>query len=224
MSTNSDNILISDTKTKINDSIKMMLKYWYTKCKVYYKCHKESSIRYDNLHKYMGIPSILVGVFNTSAIFSNLSSTNQSLLLVNGSASFVATILVALQNYYDFGKLAATHLKLASRYHKITSTIEKILMYETVTNITEIDSKILENIINQMEYLIEDSPTIPDGIWNKYKGELKDIISSILSKENIIKEFINNPSVKDVNINSKDSISEDNNAIEIIYDNTTKPK
>ena len=220
-SNNSDNFLISDTKTKINESTKMVLKYWYTKCRVYYKCHKDTAIRYDKLHKYMGIPAIAVGIFNTTSIFANFMTENSPLLIINGTSSFIATILVAMQNYYDFGKLANTHLKLANGYHKITTTIEKILMYEKLTNITEIHSKTIDNIMTQMEYLIEDSPPIPDIIWNKYKGELKSVINTILSNENINKELMTNSSLKNSLSNEKDS-PEDNqkNTIEIVYDNT----
>ena len=129
-----------------------------------------------------------------------------------------------MQNYYDFGKLANTHLKLANGYHKITTTIEKILMYEKLTNITEIHSKTIDNIMTQMEYLIEDSPPIPDMIWNKYKGELKNVINVILSNENIKKELMNSSSLNNSINDDKESIEEnekhEKNTIEIVYDNT----
>ena len=213
---NSDNFLISDTKTKISESTKMVLKYWYTKCRVYYKCHKDKAIRYDKLHKYMGIPTIIVGIFNTTSIFANFKADNTPLLLINGTASFIATILVTMQNYYDFGKLANTHLKLANGYHKITTTIEKILMYERLTNITEVHSKTIDNIMTQMEYLIEDSPPIPDMIWNKYKGDLKTVINGILSNANIAKELMTNSSINE----DKENEENEKNTIEIVYDNS----
>jgi hypothetical protein len=242
MENNSDNFTISEknTKTILNESTRLVLKYWYTKCKVYYKCHKESSIYYDKLNRFMGIPSILVGIFNTTTIFSNLSSTNETLLITNGVASCISTLLVAMQNYYDFGKLATSHLKLANGYNKITATIEKILMFEKLTNINEINSKTIDNIINQMEYLVEDSQPIPDNIWNKNKPQLKNIINIILNNENIFNELTNNSSSSQVTIMSppilhpfslnipnnkeipKESPKENNreNNIEIVYDNT----
>jgi len=240
MENNSDNFIISDknTKTKLNESTRLVLKYWYTKCKVYYKCHKESSIYYDKLNRFMGVPSILVGIFNTTTIFSNLSASNEPLLISNGVASCVATLLVAMQNYYDYGKLATIHLKLANGYHKITATIEKILMFEKLTNINEINTKTLDNIINQMEYLVEDSQPIPDNIWNKNKVQLKNIINIILNNENIFNELTNNSSSTPVTLmtqpilhqntfnsvnNNKESPDEnnkENNNIEIVYDNT----
>ena len=213
---NSDNFLISDTKTKISESTKMVLKYWYTKCRVYYKCHKDTAIRYDKLHKYMGIPTIIVGIFNTTSIYANYKADNTPLLLINGTASFIATILVTMQNYYDFGKLANTHLKLANGYHKITTTIEKILMYERLTNITEVHSKTIDNIMTQMEYLIEDSPPIPDMIWNKYKGDLKTVINGILSNAIIAKELMTNSSINE----DKENEENEKNTIEIVYDNS----
>jgi hypothetical protein len=169
----------------------------------------------------MGIPTIVVGIFNTTSIFANFTAENTPLLIINGTASFIATVLVTMQNYYDFGKLANIHLKLANGYHKITTTIEKILMYEKLTNLTEIHSKTIDNIMNQMEYLIEDSPPIPDMIWNKYKGELKNVINIILSNDNITKELMTNSSTKNSVNDDKESLEEnEKNTIEIVYDNS----
>ena len=152
MATNTENLFGTDQKTKINEATKLILKYWYTKCKVYYKCHKASSLYYDRLNKYMGIPTILISIFNTTTIFSNYVKENQPLLIVNGTASFLATILSTMQNYFDLSKLAITHQKLSNGYSKITHTIEKILMLEKITGNDEISSRVIDNIMNQMEY------------------------------------------------------------------------
>ena len=207
----SESIFGYEGKTKINDATRLILKYWYSKCKVYYKCHKESSAYYDSINKYIGVPSILMGVFNTTTLFSNYTALNQTLILVNGTASFIATALTTLQNYFELGKLANTHNKLANGYSKVTHIIEKILMYEKITNNSEINSKIIDSIINQMEFLQQDSPIIPDKIWNKNKKELKNIISVIINN-NLIDE-IQSASSRN---NSADS------PIEIIYDNSNQ--
>ena len=207
----SESIFGHEGKTRINDATRLILKYWYSKCKVYYKCHKESSAYYDSINKYIGVPSILMGVFNTTTLFSNYSAQNQTLILVNGTASFIATALTTLQNYFELGKLANTHNKLANGYSKVTHIIEKILMYEKITNNSEINSKLIDSIINQMEFLQQDSPIIPDKIWNKNKKELKNIISVIINN-NLIDE-IQSASSRN---NSADS------PIEIIYDNSNQ--
>ena len=225
-----ENIFGSETKTQITDSIRLIFKYWYTKCRVYYKCHKEASDHYNKINKYIGIPTILVGIFNTTTIFSNYTTQNQQLMLVNGTASFIATILSSMQNYFELGKLITTHAKLANGYSKITSTIEKILMYEKLTNKTEINSKIIENIINQMEFLSEDAPYVPDKIWNKYKSEIKSIISIIISNQSI-KEDIdiiasrNNSVNQNSTVDDKESIDGKDNEHNVIdvFDNTKKP-
>jgi hypothetical protein len=210
----SESIFGYEGKTKINDTTRLILKYWYSKCKVYYKCHKESSAYYDSINKYIGVPSILMGVFNTTTLFSNYSAQNQTLILVNGTASFIATALTTLQNYFELGKLANTHNKLANGYSKVTHIIEKILMYEKITNNSEINSKLIDSIINQMEFLQQDSPIIPDKIWNKNKKELKNIISVIINN-NLIDEIQSVSSRNDRN-NSQDS------PIEIVYDNSNQ--
>ena len=92
---------------------------------------------------------------------------------------------------------------------------------EKLTNLTEIHSKTIDNIMNQMEYLIEDSPPIPDMIWNKYKGELKNVINIILSNDNITKELMTNSSTKNSVNDDKESLEEnEKNTIEIVYDNS----
>lgn len=247
MSTNTENLFGNDSRIKIDEATRLILKYWYTKCKVYYKCHKASAEYYDKLNKYMGIPTILVGIFNTTTIFANYTHDNQPLMIVNGTASFIATLLSTMQNYFDLSKLVITHQKLSNGYSKITHTIEKILMLEKLTGNNEISSKIIDSIMNQMEYLSQDSPTIPDKIWNKNKVELKGIISVILSTESIAKEIessvsrnnitnnnpknnnqiaINIPPNKPTIIDTSDEKPADKNSDksgdEIVYDNTSK--
>lgn len=202
-SNNSDNIFIDNTKTKLNDSTKLILKYWYSKCKIFYKCHKDAGHYFDYMNKYMGVPAVLMGIFNTTTIFTNYNAQNQTLSLVNGSACFVATVLSALQNYFDLGKLSNMHSKQANGYSKIVNTIEKILMYERLTNNNEISSKIIDNIMNQMELLQHDSPNIPSRIWKKYNNELKTMVSVIINNDNFVSEIASVTS-------SKNSTAEDN--------------
>jgi len=185
-----ENIFNTETKTHLNDSIRLIFKYWYIKCKVYHKCHREASLYYDKINKYLGIPTILVGLFNTTSILSNYNNQDPTLMIINGTAAFVATVLSTMQNYFDLGKMVNIHSKLANGYSKITSSIEKILMYEKLTNKTEIQSKMIESIINQMEYLSEDVPYVPTYIWNKYKLEIKNIISLIINKDTIKDDLV----------------------------------
>lgn len=210
MTSNSDNIFI-DTKTRLNDSTKLILKYWYSKCKIFYKCHKDAGHYFDNVNKYMGVPAVLMGIFNTTTIFTNYSMQNQTLTIVNGSACFVATVLSALQNYFDLGKLSNMHTKQANGYSKIINTIEKILMYEKLTNNNEISAKIIDNIMNQMEILQHDSPNIPGSIWKKYNTELKSIISVIINNDSFVSDIASMTSSKcSTAENSRDN-SRDNN-------------
>ncbi len=219
--------------TKMNDSIRLILKYWYSKCKVYYKCHKESADYYDKTNKYLGVPAVIVGVFNTTTIFTNYTAQNNALTIINGTASFISTVLTVMQNYFELGKMSSIHGKLANGYNKITHIIEKILMYDRLTNKDEIDSKTIDNILNQMELLTQDSPVIPDFIWNKHKNELKKMVSIIVDKKSIASEFVEYLTKSNDSSNSRDDEKihpmpdkddkddkENKDAIEIIYDNS----
>ena len=92
MSENNMSISTPKSTTKMNDSIRLILKYWYSKCKVYYKCHKESADYYDKTNKYLGVPAVIVGVFNTTTIFTNYTAQNNALTIINGTASFISTV------------------------------------------------------------------------------------------------------------------------------------
>lgn len=230
MSENDLNILaqkLDKSITKMTEPVRLILKYWYSKCKVYYKCHKESSDHYDKINKYLGVPAVIVGVFNTTTIFSNYTTQNNALTIISGTASFISTVLTVMQNYFELGKLSSIHSKLANGYNKITHLIEKILMYDRLTRRDEIDSKTIDNILNQMELLTQDSPVIPDVIWNKHKSELKQMVSIIVDKKGIASEFVEYLTKSNDSANSRDDEKvhpmpekENKDSIEIVYDNS----
>jgi hypothetical protein len=209
--------------TKFNDSTRLILKYWYTKSKIYFKCHRESAIYYDNINKFMGVPAVITGVFNTTAIFSNYSAANKELMIFNGFTSFVSTVLIGLQNYYDFGRIINIHSKLANGYNKLVHLIEKILIYEklNLNGADVIDQKVIENIINQMEYLNQDNVNIPDTIWKKHSNELKKMVEILINDKNFFNEIATIDSLKN-NVSPENKDSPDDKAIEVIYDNSNK--
>jgi hypothetical protein len=220
---NTDTLIKMNSNATLNTSSKLILKYWYSKCKVFYKCHKETSEYLDRVHKYMGVPAILVGVFNTTSTFSNYFAQIPYLTLINGAASFIATTLSGLQNYFDLSRLVNTHLKLANGYNKIVHMIEKILVYEKLNETRQINSQFTDTIINQMEYLQQDAPNIPDFIWNKHKKELKAMVSIIINNKDFVNEIASVDSMKnDKSAESKDSPVGDDKAIEIVFDNSKK--
>jgi len=220
---NTDTLIKMNSNATLSTSSKLILKYWYSKCKVFYKCHKETSEYLDRIHKYMGVPAILVGVFNTTSTFSNYFAQIPYLTLINGAASFIATTLSGLQNYFDLSRLVNTHLKLANGYNKIVHMIEKILVYEKLNETRQINSQFTDTIINQMEYLQQDAPNIPDFIWNKHKTELKKMVSIIINNKDFVTEIASVDSMKnDKSVESKDSPVGDDKAIEIVFDNSKK--
>ena len=220
---NTDTLIKMNSNVTLSTSSKLILKYWYSKCKVFYKCHKETSEYLDRVNKYMGVPAILVGVFNTTSTFSNYFAQIPYLTLINGAASFIATTLSGLQNYFDLSRLVNTHLKLANGYNKIVHMIEKILVYEKLNETRQINSQFTDTIINQMEYLQQDAPNIPDFIWNKHKKELKAMVSIIINNKDFVNEIASVDSIRnDKSAESKDSPVADDKAIEIVFDNSKK--
>jgi hypothetical protein len=211
------------TINNTNNSSIILLQYWYYKCRIYFKCHKESALYYNNINKYLGLPIIVMGLYNATSLFSNYINQNQVLILTNGGISLLATILSGLQNYFDYSKISNMHLKISNNYNKINHTIQKILMYDKLLKIenNDINQKIVDSIINQIEFLQDDSPIIPDHIWMKYKNEIKQILLFTGEKkdEKLSDEIPNDILYVETPNDDKFNVKSNDKSIEIIYDN-----
>ena len=212
----------------MSDNNIKLLTVWYYKSKLYYNCHRDSSDYYELLHKMLGLPAILINVFNTTSLFSNYNQINELFILIIAILSLVSTMLTACQNYFEFNKLKNDHIKLMIQYSKVLYCIEKILIKNDESDITE-DK--MNNILNLFEKLREDYIFFPEKIWknnnliylsklNSLNVNTTDSINIILSSIKRNKNFLfDDETSKDYNESKNSEIITYSNKIQ---ENTTK--
>jgi hypothetical protein len=175
----------------------------------------------------LGLPAILINVFNTTSLFSNYSQINEMFILIIAVLSLISTMLTACQNYFEFNKLKNDHRKLMIQYSKVIYSIEKILIKNDESEITE-DK--MNNILNLFEKLREEYIFFPEKIWknnnliyisklNSLNVNTTDSINIILSSIKRNKNFLfDDETSKDYNESKNSEIITYSNKIQ---ENTT---
>ena len=201
----------------MGDSNIKLLVLWYHKCKLFYKCHRESSEYYNKWNQILGFPAMLINVFNSTSLFANYRSITETFLIIIAAFSLLSTMLTAAQNYFDFAKLKDQHTKLMIEYSKILFSIEKIIILVKNDDKYILDEIVMNSILNNFEKLRETFIHFPEKIWISnnllYKHKLEKIDVNTSDSINIILSTIKTK--KDLSfLNDSSKESE-----EIIYDN-----
>jgi hypothetical protein len=198
----------------MSDNNIKLLTMWYHKSKLFYNCHRDSADYYGNLNKMLGLPAILINVFNTTSLFSNYHKIDPIFILFIAILSLFSAMLTACQNYFDFDKYKIQHTKLMIEYSKILYSIEKNIILVKNDELSSISQDTMNSILNSFEKLREEYVLFPEKIWklNNIKFKLKlstldvdtsDSINIILSTIKKNKHFIVEDSSKEYNKNEE---------------------
>jgi hypothetical protein len=201
----------------MGDSNVKLLVLWYHKCKLFYKCHRESSDYYDRWNQLLGFPAMLINVFNSTSLFANYRSITETFIIIIAAFSLLSTMLTAAQNYFDFAKLKDQHAKLMIEYSKILFSIEKIIILVKNDEKYILDEIVMNSILNNFEKLRETFIHFPEKIWISnnllYKHKLEKIDVNTSDSINIILSTIKTK--KDLSFLHESSKESE----EITYDN-----
>ena len=198
----------------MSDNNIKLLTMWYHKSKLFYNCHRDSADYYGNLNKMLGLPAILINVFNTTSLFSNYHKIDPIFILFIAILSLFSAMLTACQNYFEFDKYKIQHTKLMIEYSKILYSIEKNIILVKNDELSSISQDTMNSILNSFEKLREEYVLFPEKIWklNNIKFKLKlstldvdtsDSINIILSTIKKNKHFIVDDSSKEYNKNEE---------------------
>lgn len=176
-------------------NIKLLI-LWYHKCKLYYKCHRESADYYDKWNRIIGFPAIIINVFNSTSLFASYQNISSLFIIFIAVLSLFSTMLTATQNYLEFGKLKDQHFKLMIEYSKILFSIEKIIILVKNDDKYNLDETVMNTILNSFEKLRETFIHFPEKIWKSnnllYKSKLDKIDVNTSDSINIILNTIKN--------------------------------
>ena len=199
---------------------------WHHKSKLYYDCHRDTANYYNNWDKLLGLPSIIINVFNSTSLLANYQDAQQVFLLIIAGLTVLSTILNACQAYFKFSHFVDLHKKLMVAYSKILYDIEKIIILVKNDLTYKIDQNIMTNILSSLEKLREDNLEFPEKIWRKYNTEYKKKLSidyDMTSSDTIkilAHTFKEKPEIITYSNNKSDDITLDN----LNLDSKTLPK
>lgn len=198
-----------------------LLLMWYHKSKLYYNCHRDTTEYYDMLNKWLGLPAILINVFNTTSLFSNYQSINTVFILFIAILSLFSAMLTSCQNYFEFNNKSQLHKKMMIEYSKILYSIEKIIILIKNDDSFILNQDVMNTTLNSFEKLREIFIHFPENIWIKnnklFKSKLDDLDVNTSDSVNIILQSIKNKK----NFSCDDG---DKNSEIITYSNVTKNK
>jgi len=154
------------------ENIKLLL-LWYNKCKLFYKCNRDSANHYDFWNKMLGFPAIIINLFNSSSLLANNTNMSQTLSLLIGGLALVATILSGAQNYFEFSRLKDQHTKIMIQYSGIIFSIEKLIITFQNDLTYDLDEVSLNRLLNDIEKLRETYLHFPEKIWKRNNIEFR---------------------------------------------------
>jgi hypothetical protein len=173
-----------------------LLVLWHHKCKLFYKCHRESAEHYTYRNKLLSLPTIIINIFNSTTLFATYQNISEIFLIIIACTALLATILAATQNYLDYGRLSDEHTKLTIEYSKILFSIEKIIILINNDENYKIDEVTMNTVLTNFERLRETFIHFPEKIWknnNKlYKIKLEKLDVNTSDSVNILLNTLKN--------------------------------
>jgi hypothetical protein len=198
----------SDTSITWNDSLEALVAEEAEKCGGLSWLHMECEKYFSNYTNWIALPVIILSTVNgfmsgsSQTIFTNAQVASIGL----GVVSLFTGILSTVGSYFAWAKRTEAHRISAIQYQKIYKFLRIELSLPKSERIAGKD--ILKITRDQIERLMEISPTVPELIIKKYKEKFKENINVAQP------EIING--LKKIEIN-KESEPEEESAIKIDY-------
>lgn len=151
---------------------------WADKALVYRWLHETTSEQYKKSDSFLIIPVIILSTltgtanFGMGSFFGDNEKGQRYAQLGIGGVSIIAGIMTTLANYYSFSKRAETHRTSAVSWGKFN----RLMSIELRVHPDErMDSKsFLKMFRVELDRLVEQSPSIPDSVIEKFKVLFED--------------------------------------------------
>ncbi|MBW4639779.1 MAG: DUF4231 domain-containing protein [Gloeocapsa sp. UFS-A4-WI-NPMV-4B04] len=143
-----------------------LLEKWLNRAYIVLAGHHEAAGRFQSLHNWIGIPTIILSTLVGTSIFATLQEKpNISLKIAAGIASVMSAILASLQTFLRFEERAERHRKAGNNYSVLMRELEQETAFPT-QNSEELE-KFVTNLRERWNQLNAESPTIPRDIWQR---------------------------------------------------------
>jgi hypothetical protein len=144
-----------------------LLRHWRFRVHRVQTGHYEAGRRYDRMHLWLGVPTLIVGTIVGTAIFASLSSATHEVFptILVGLLSVASAVLAGLQTFLKYSELAERHKIAGARFADIKHQIEMVAVFQADS--PELLESKLNEIEQRWEKIREESPNIPARIWRK---------------------------------------------------------
>ena len=170
-----------------------LLKKWAQTSKTYAIMHSLCARHYSNLHKWLGIPAVIIGGATASSIFSSNKEDSEIWTYINGSLTLFVSALAGVSSFLGTSEKTTKHQNASFKYTKISLDIDALLSFGRNERSSSPQEFIHEKKLKMLE-IRENVPEILPWIMNKYLKKfdksLTNIKSSVNNKHSIEEERI----------------------------------
>jgi hypothetical protein len=106
-----------------------LLKKWAEMSKTYSIMHSLCAEYYNNWHKRLGIPVVLIGAVTASSIFSSNKEQSELWIYANGGLALLVTGLAGISNFVGTVEKTTKHQNASYKYTKIAMDIDTMLSF-----------------------------------------------------------------------------------------------
>jgi len=143
----------------------VLLDQWHTGVRILHLAHTRSAVSFERRGRFLGVPVIILTTAVGTSIFAG-AETSPTLKIIAGLLSLGAAVLSSLQTTLKYSEVAGQHKAAAQKYGKLRREIEVhqvSVQTETQASLTAL----LEKLQDEWDTLDDQSPTIPQGIYDK---------------------------------------------------------
>jgi hypothetical protein len=149
---------------------KELLIEWQQKVHILHRCNAQLAAKNDALGRYLGLAATILSAIVTTSIFSTLTQSDKTILIiVTGLLSIITITVSAAYQYLKLQELSVRYHQAVDLYGKLRREIE-IILHETDVN--KITKDMLEKISKEWDDLDKKVPPVPNGIYQKVKEEM----------------------------------------------------
>ena len=143
-----------------------LLEKWHQRAGRIQTGHYEAACQLEHRHYWLGVPAITLSLLVSSSMFSALGQASDSWVKWFVATASVATaILAGMQTVLRYGERAASHKIAGVRYGSVKRELEKFMTF--IPEDATATEAFVERVRVQWDELNEESPSIPQRVWNR---------------------------------------------------------
>lgn len=161
------------TKTSSKESGMLLVKDWFRRAREAQQLHYACANYFNNLHYWLGIPTVVLAAFVGTAVFVSLEQdAGGTSKIVVGMISILAAVLASLQTFLGFSERAEKHRLTAASYASVRRSLELLQTFWSDDGV-ELTTK-LHQVKIEMDSLAKSALDVPKKLNQRVRKALKE--------------------------------------------------